>query len=95
MVKRAARLCTLNILAHLQAALGGLDQVKRCVKLNIFVRSATTFIDQSRVANGASDLLIEVFGDAGRHARSAIGVAQLPRGASVEVDAVFEIAPAR
>ena len=90
--KAAARLCALNILAQLRAALGDLDRVKRCLKLNVFVNSVPDFTDQPSVANGASDLMVEVFGEAGKHARSAIGVAQLPRGVSVEVDAVFEIA---
>lgn len=90
--QKAARLCGLNILAQLQAALGDLDRVRRCVKLNVFVNSTPTFTDQPKVANGVSDLMAEVFGDAGKHARSAVGVAQLPLGVSVEVDAVFEIA---
>lgn len=90
--QRAARLCGLNILAQLQAALGDLDRVRRCVKLNVFVNSTPTFTDQPKVANGVSDLMAEVFGDAGKHARSAVGVAQLPLGVAVEVDAVFEIA---
>ena len=90
--QKAARLCGLNIIAQLQAALGDLDRVRRCVKLNVFVNSTPTFIDQPKVANGVSDLMAEVFGDAGKHARSAVGVAQLPLGVSVEVDAVFEIA---
>ncbi len=89
---KAARLCGLNILAQLQAALGDLDRVKRCVKLNVFVNSTPSFTDQPKVANGVSDLMAEVFGDAGKHARSAVGVAQLPLGVAVEVDAVFEIA---
>ncbi|HNB27629.1 MAG TPA: RidA family protein [Alphaproteobacteria bacterium] len=90
--QKAARLCGLNIIAQLQAALGDLDRVRRCVKLNVFVNSTPTFTDQPKVANGVSDLMAEVFGDAGKHARSAVGVAQLPLGVSVEVDAVFEIA---
>jgi enamine deaminase RidA (YjgF/YER057c/UK114 family) len=90
--QKAARLCALNILAQLRAALGDLDRVRRCVKLNVFVNSTPDFTDQPTVANGASDLIVSVFGDAGKHARSAIGVAQLPRGVSVEIDAVFEIA---
>ncbi|MBL9033758.1 MAG: RidA family protein [Rhodospirillaceae bacterium] len=90
--QKAARLCGLNILAQLQAALGDLDRVRRCVKLNVFVNSTPTFTDQPKVANGVSDLMAEVFGDAGKHARSAVGVAQLPLGVAVEVDAVFEIA---
>ena len=90
--QKAARLCGLNIVAQLQAALGDLDRVKRCVKLNVFVNSAPGFTDQPKVANGASDFMVEVFGDAGKHARSAVGVAQLPLGVAVEVDATFEIA---
>lgn len=89
--QRAARLCGLNILAQLQANLGDLDRVERCVKLNVFVSSAPSFVDQPKVANGASDLMVEVFGDAGRHARSAVGVAQLPLGVSVEIDAIFAV----
>lgn len=90
--QKAARLCGLNIVAQLQAALGDLDRVRRCVKLNVFVNSTSSFTDQPKVANGVSDLMVEIFGDAGKHARSAVGVAQLPLGVSVEVDAVFEIA---
>lgn len=89
---KAARICGLNIIAQVQAALGDLDRVRRCVKLNVFVRSDESFVEQPKVANGASDLMVEVFGDAGRHARSAIGVKQLPFGVSVEIDAVFEFA---
>src|SRR5918995_623747 len=69
---------------------GDLHRVKRCVKLNVFVNSAPGFTDQPKVANGASDFMVEVFGDAGKHARSAVGVAQLPLGVAVEVDATFE-----
>ena len=90
--QKAARICGLNIIAQLQAALGDLDRVKRCIKLNVFVNSAPTFTDQPKVANGVSDLMAEVFGDAGKHARAAVGVAQLPLGVAVEVDATFEIA---
>lgn len=89
---RAARICGLNIIAQVQAAVGDLDRVRHCVKLNVFVRSDENFTEQPKVANGASDLMVEVFGDAGRHARSAIGVKQLPFGVSVEIDAVFEFA---
>jgi enamine deaminase RidA (YjgF/YER057c/UK114 family) len=88
----AARLCGLNIVAQLQAALGDLDRLRRCIRLNVFVNSAASFTDQPKVANGASDLMVELFGDAGKHTRSAVGVAQLPFGVSVEIDAVFEIA---
>lgn len=89
--QKAARLCGHNIVAQLQAALGDLDRVKRCVKLNVFVNSAPTFTEQPKVANGVSDFIVEVFGDVGKHARSAVGVAQLPLGVAVEVDATFEI----
>lgn len=87
---KAARICGLNIIAQVKAALGDLDRVTRCAKLNVFVRSDDQFMEQPKVANGASDLMVEVFGDIGRHARSAIGVKQLPFGVSVEIDAVFE-----
>lgn len=86
----AARLCGLNIIAQVKAAIDDLDRVTRCVKLNVFVRSAEEFVDQPKIANGASDLMVEVFGDKGRHARSAIGVKQLPFGVAVEIDAIFE-----
>jgi enamine deaminase RidA (YjgF/YER057c/UK114 family) len=89
--QKAARICGHNIIAQLAAALGDLDRVKRCVKLNVFVNCAPDFTDQPKVANGVSDFMVEVFGDAGKHARSAVGVAQLPLGVAVEVDATFEI----
>jgi enamine deaminase RidA (YjgF/YER057c/UK114 family) len=83
----------LNVLAQLKAALGGdLDRVSRCVKLNVFVNSLDDFTDQPKVANGVSDLMVEVFGDAGKHARAAIGVNVLPLNVAVEVDAIFEVA---
>lgn len=89
----AARACTLSILAQAREALGGdLDRVVRCVKVGGFVTCTAGFSDQPNVINGASDLLGEVFGDKGRHARFAVGAPALPLGASVEVDAVFEIA---
>ena len=86
----AARACGLMILAQLKAA-GVLDQVKRVVKLGAFVNSTGDFTDQPKVANGASDLMLEVFGEAGRHARAAVGVPALPLGAAVEVDAVIAL----
>ncbi len=90
--QKSARLCALNILAHLRNACGGdLDRVKRCVRVGGFVNCLPEFVDQPQVINGASDLLVAVFGDAGKHARAAVGVASLPRGVSVEVDAIFEI----
>ncbi|MXP40039.1 RidA family protein [Altererythrobacter soli] len=91
---RAARACGLMILAQLKAALGSLDRVERIVKLGAFVSSTAGFTDQPKVANGASDLMAEVFGDAGRHARSAVGVPVLPLGAAVEVDAVVALSSA-
>ncbi|HVJ41998.1 MAG TPA: RidA family protein [Dongiaceae bacterium] len=90
--QKAARICGLNILAQLQAALGDLDRVKRVVKLGVFVNCEANFTDQPKVANGVSDLMVEVFGDAGKHARSAVGVNVLPLNVAVEVDAVVEIA---
>ena len=86
----AARLCAINLLSQLRAACGGdLDRVKQCVRLGIFVNSAEDFIDQPKVANGASDLMVDVFGAAGKHARAAVGVNTLPLGVCVEVDGVF------
>lgn len=91
--REAARVCALNLLAAIKAACdGNLDRVVRCVRLGGFVNAAPGFTDVPAVVNGASDLIVEVFGDAGRHARTAVGVAELPRGVAVEVDAVFEIA---
>ena len=90
----AARACGLMILAQVKAALGSLDRVQRVVKLGAFVNSASDFTDQPKVANGASELMVEVFGDAGKHARSAVGVPVLPLGAAVEVDAIFAVAAA-
>lgn len=88
-----ARICGLNIIAQVKAACGGnLDQVKQCVRLGVFVSATPEFTDHPLVANGASDLMVEVFGDKGRHTRSTVGVSQLPRGVAVEVDAVFAIA---
>jgi enamine deaminase RidA (YjgF/YER057c/UK114 family) len=87
----AARLCGLMLLAQVRAALGGFDRVARIVKLGVFVNSDPDFTDQPKVANGASELMAEVFGEAGRHARSAVGVAVLPLGAAVEVDAIVAV----
>ena len=90
--QEAARACAMSILAHLRNACGGdLDRVARCVKLSGFVNCPPEFGDMPRVINGASDLIVEVFGDAGRHARFAVGAPSLPANAAVEVDAVFEI----
>lgn len=87
----AARLCAVNILAQVKAALGSLDKVKRCVKLNGFVNSTPDFNDHPKVINGASDLMALAFGDKGRHARAAVGVANLPFGVAAEVEAIFEV----
>ncbi len=87
----AARGCGLMILAQLKAALGSLDRVERVVKLGGFVNSTSDFTDQPKVVNGASDLMLEVFGDAGKHSRAAVGAPSLPLGVAVEVDAVVAI----
>lgn len=91
--KAAARLCAVNVLAQVKAACSGdLDRVKRCVKLGVFVNATADFTQHPEVANGASDLIGEVFGEAGRHSRAAVGAGSLPRGVACEVEAVFEIA---
>jgi enamine deaminase RidA (YjgF/YER057c/UK114 family) len=84
----AARRCAVGILAQVKAALGDLEQIEQLLKLNVFVASAPGFAEQPRVANGASDLMVELLGDRGRHARSAVGVSALPLGVPVEIDAV-------
>ena len=88
----AARLCAINVLAQTKAALGSLDKVVRCVRLGGFINAVPTYSTVPAVMNGASDLMVAVFGDAGRHARSTIGVAELPADAAVEVEAMFEVA---
>jgi enamine deaminase RidA (YjgF/YER057c/UK114 family) len=90
--KAAARLCAINVVAQVKAACGDLDRVKRCVKLTVFVNAAADFTQHPEVANGASDLLVEVFGESGKHARAALGAGSLPRGVACEVEALFEIA---
>ncbi|MBV9550636.1 MAG: RidA family protein [Alphaproteobacteria bacterium] len=87
----AARLCAINVVAQLKAACGDLNSVARCLKLNVFIAATADFTRQPEVANGASELIGAVFGEAGKHARSSVGVASLPRGAAVEVDAMFEL----
>ncbi len=87
----AARACGIMLLAQINKALGSLDRVERIVKLGVFVTSADNFTDQPKVANGASELMEQVFGEAGRHARSAVGVPALPLGAAVEIDAVVAV----
>ncbi len=88
----AARHCAINILAQAQAALGDLETIGRLLKLTVFVASTPDFTEQHKVANGASDFLVEILGDKGRHARSAVGVPALPLDAAVEIEALFEIA---
>jgi enamine deaminase RidA (YjgF/YER057c/UK114 family) len=91
--KAAARLCAVNVIAQVKAACGGdLDRVKRCVRVGVFVNATPDFTQHPEVANGASDLFQDVFGDAGKHARAAVGAGSLPRGVAAEVEALFEIA---
>lgn len=87
----AAERCGLMLVAQMKQALGGLDRVVRIVKLGVFVSSTVDFTDQAKVANGASELMVALFGEAGKHARSAVGVAILPLGAVVEVDAIVQV----
>jgi enamine deaminase RidA (YjgF/YER057c/UK114 family) len=89
---KAARICAINVRAQAKAALGSLDKVVRVVRLGGFINSAPGFADGPKVMNGASDLMVEVFGDKGRHARSTIGVSALPLDAAVEVEGQFEVA---
>lgn len=90
--QKAAQLCALNILAHLASAVNDdLSQVVRCVRLGGFVNAVPGFGEQPQVINGASDLMVEVLGDKGKHSRAAVGVGSLPRNAAVEVDAIFEV----
>ena len=87
----AARRCGIMLLAQIKAALGSLERVNRIVKLGVFVNSTPDFVEQPKVANGASELMQDVFGEPGRHARSAVGVASLPLGVAVEVDAIVAV----
>ncbi len=90
--KDGARICAINLIAQLNVALDGdLEKVKKCVKLGIFVNGDANFTDQPAVGNGASDLIVEVFGERGKHARAATGAGSLPRNTAVEIDAVFEV----
>jgi enamine deaminase RidA (YjgF/YER057c/UK114 family) len=89
--QKAARACAVNLLAQLKAALGDLDKVVRVVRLGGFINSAPTFLEGPKVMNGASDLMVAVFGDKGRHARTTVGVAALPLDAAVEVEGLFEV----
>jgi len=90
--QKAARACAVNLLAQVKAALGDLDNVVRVVRLGGFINSAPGFVDGPKVMNGASDLMVDVFGDKGRHARTTVGVAALPVDAAVEVEGLFEVA---
>ena len=90
--QKAARASAINLLAQVKAALGDLDKVTRVVRLGDFISSHPDFLDGPKVMNGASDLMVEVFGDKGRHARSTVGVAALPADAAVEVEGLFEVA---
>ncbi|MBV9237173.1 MAG: RidA family protein [Xanthobacteraceae bacterium] len=90
--QKAARACAVNLLAQIKAAVGDLDRVVRVVRLGGFISSAPSFLDGPKVMNGASDLMVTVFGDKGRHARTTIGVAVLPLDAAVEVEGLFEVA---
>jgi enamine deaminase RidA (YjgF/YER057c/UK114 family) len=89
--QRAARLCFINVLAHLKAACGELDKVQRVVRLGGYIACEADFTDHAKVMNGASDLAVAVFGEAGRHARTTIGVPSLPLDAAVEVEGMFEL----
>jgi enamine deaminase RidA (YjgF/YER057c/UK114 family) len=91
--QEAAKLCALNIIAHLKTACDGdLDKVKRVLRLGGFVNCTPEFTDMPQIVNGASNLMVEVFGEAGKHARAAVGVSSLPLGVAVEVEAMFELA---
>ncbi|TPM35949.1 RidA family protein [Mesorhizobium sp. B2-3-5] len=89
--KDAAKYCAINILAQAKAALGDLENIRRLVKITVFVASATDFVEQHLVANGASDFLVAALGERGKHARSAVGTASLPLNAAVEIEAIFEV----
>jgi len=91
-VQMAASACAVNLLSQVKAALGDLDKVVRVVRLGGFINSAPSFLDGPKVMNGASDLMVEVFADKGRHARTTVGVAALPVDAAVEVEGLFEVA---
>jgi enamine deaminase RidA (YjgF/YER057c/UK114 family) len=90
--QKAARACAVNLLAQVKAAIGDLDKVARVLRLGGFINSAPGFTDGPKVMNGASDLMVEVFGDKGRHARTTVGVSALPVDAAIEVEGMFEVA---
>jgi enamine deaminase RidA (YjgF/YER057c/UK114 family) len=89
--KEAAKLCALNCLSAVKSVIGNLDKIKRVLKLTVFVSSAEGFIAQPKVANGASEFIVEIFGDAGKHVRSAVGVSELPLNSAVEIEMIVEI----
>lgn len=89
--QKAAKLCIINVLAQLKAEIGTLDRVSRIVRVSGYVNSSDDFAEQPKIINAASDLLVEIFGDKGRHSRTAVGVACLPFNSSVEIDAIIEI----
>ena len=89
--KEAAKLCALNCLSAIKSLIGNLDKVKRVIKLTVFVNSAEGFTAQPKVANGASEFIVEIFGEAGKHVRSAVGVSELPLGSSVEIEMIVEV----
>ena len=89
--QESARICILNLFSSLKAHLGSLDKIKKIIKITVFVASMPDFVDQPLVANGASDYIVEIFGDNGKHARSAVGVASLPKNAPVEIEMLIQI----
>jgi enamine deaminase RidA (YjgF/YER057c/UK114 family) len=89
--QKAARVCAINLLAQVKAAIGDLDKVARVIRLGGFINSTPDFIDGPKVMNGASDLMVEAFADKGRHARTTVGVSVLPQDAAVEVEGLFEV----
>lgn len=91
--QECARQCVINALTVLKSYLGNLDKIKKCVKLNGYIASSQDFTEQPKVLNAASDLLFEIFGEAGRHARTAVGVSVLPLNSPIEIDFIFEIRP--
>ena len=89
--KEAAKLCAINCLSAVKSVIGNLDKIKRVVKLTVFVNSAENFTAQPKVANGASEFIVEIFGDSGKHARSAVGVSELPLNSAVEIEMTVEV----
>jgi enamine deaminase RidA (YjgF/YER057c/UK114 family) len=89
--KAAAKLCALNCLSAIKSVIGNLDKIKRVLKLTVFVSSAEGFTAQPKVANGASEFIVEIFGEAGKHVRSAVGVSELPLNSAVEIEMIVEV----